>query len=353
VTVSRRDFLKQSGAALAVIPAIQDCPVSNLPQADGSIRELAMLALDAAKSAGATYADVRVSRAQSQSVATREDRVTNISDRDTMGFGIRVLAAGAWGFAASRELTRHEVQRVARAAVSQARANRRAIQRPIVLAPVDPVPDARWSAPARIDPFTIPIEDKVALLLRCNAEALKVRGTRFVTSNMFFIKDERTFASTDSTFTVQNLVRSLPSMNVTAVAPDSSDFQSRSSAEIAPMGRGWEHVLEADLVAKAPSWAEEAVRKLSARSVEPGRYDLVLDPSNLWLTIHESIAHPTELDRAMGYEADYAGTSFLAPPRSVVGKFRYGQPLMNIQADRRQEGGLATTGWDDEGVNGC
>jgi TldD protein len=350
VTVSRRDFLKQSGAALAVIPALQDRPASNLPQADGSIRELAMLALDAAKSAGATYADVRVSRAQSQSVATREDRVTNISDRDTMGFGIRVLAAGAWGFAASRELTRHEVQRVARAAVSQARANRRAIQRPIVLAPVDPVPDGRWSASARIDPFTIPIEDKVALLLRCNAEALKVQGTRFVTSNMFFTKDERTFASTDGTFTVQNLVRSLPSMNVTAVAPDSSDFQSRGSAEIAPTGRGWEHVLEADLVAKAPTWAEEAVRKLSARSVEPGRYDLVLDPSNLWLTIHESIAHPTELDRAMGYEADYAGTSFLAPPRSVVGTFRYGQPLMNIQADRRQEGGLATTGWDDEGV---
>jgi hypothetical protein len=174
VTVSRRDFLKQSGAALAVIPAVQDRPASNLPEADGSTRELAMLALDAAKSAGATYADVRVSRAQSQSVATREDRVTNISDRDTMGFGIRVLAAGAWGFAASRELTRHEVQRVARAAVSQARANRRAIQRPIVLAPVDPVPDGRWSAPTRIDPFTIPIEDKVALLLRCNAEALKV-----------------------------------------------------------------------------------------------------------------------------------------------------------------------------------
>ena len=102
------------------------------------------------------------------------------------------------------------------------------------------------------------------------------------------------------------------------------------------MGRGWEHVLEANLEARAPTWAEEAVRKLSARSVEPARYDLVLDPSNLWLTIHESIAHPTELDRAMVYEADYAGTSFLAPPRSVLGTFRYGQPLMNIQADRRQ-----------------
>ncbi len=309
-----------------------------------------MLALDAAKSAGASYADVRVSSAQSQSVASREDRITNMSDSQTFGFGVRVLAGGAWGFAASRDLSRAEVQRVARVAVQQARANRRAMQRPIVLAPVDPVPDGHWAAATRIDPFTIPIEDKAALLLRANAEALKVQGARFVNSSMFFLKDERTFASTEGTFTVQHLVRSLPSMNVTAVASDMSDFQSRDSAEIAPMARGWEHVLEADLVAKAPVWAQEAVQKLGARSVDPGRYDLVLDPSHLWLTIHESIAHPTELDRAMGYEANYAGTSFLAPPRDMIGKFRYGQDLMNIQADRRQEGGLATTGWDDEGV---
>ena len=357
MAVSRREFLKRSSAAVAAIPVVRIPPAAAgrsgalaLPQADASVRELAMAALDAARSAGASYADVRVSRAQSQSVATREDRVINLSDSDTMGFGVRVLVNGAWGFAASRELTRTEVQRVARAAAQQARANRRAMQRPVVLAPVDPVPDGRWAAPVRIDPFTIPIEDKVALLLRANAEALKVQGTRFVNSSLFFLKDERTFASTDGTFTVQTLVRSLPTMNVTAVAADFSDFQSRDSAEIAPMGRGWEHVLDADLVARAPQWAQEAVQKISARSVEPGRYDLVLDPSNLWLTIHESIAHPTELDRAMGYEANYAGTSFLAPPRSVLGTFRYGQNLMNIQADRRQEGGLATTGWDDEGV---
>jgi len=311
---------------------------------------MAMLALDTARSAGASYADVRVSHAQVQSVATREDRVTNMSDSETMGFGVRVLVGGAWGFAASRDLSRNEVQRVSRAAVAQARANRRAMQRQIQLAPVDPVPDGRWSAPARIDPFTIPIEDKAALLLRANAEALKVAGARFVNSNMFFLKDERTFASTEGTFTVQRLVRSLPRMNVTAVASDMSDFQSRNSTEIAPMARGWEHVLDADLVAKAPMWAEEAVQKLTARSVEPGRYDLVLDPTHLWLTIHESIAHPTELDRAMGYEANYAGTSFLAPPRDMIGRFRYGQDLMNIQADRKQEGGLSTIGWDDEGV---
>ncbi len=309
-----------------------------------------MLALDTARSAGASYADVRVSSAQSQSVSSREDRITNMSDSQTMGFGVRVLVNGAWGFVASRELERTEVQRVARAAVAQARANRRAMQRPIVLAPVDPVPDGRWAAAMRIDPFTIPIEDKAALLLRANAEAQKVQGVRFVNSQMFFLKDERTFASTDGSFIVQQIVRTLPGMNITAVAPDNSDFQTRASNEIAPMARGYEHVLDADLVAQAPIWAEEAKQKLGARSIDPGRYDLVLDPSHLWLTIHESIAHPTELDRAMGYEANYAGTSHLAPPRDMINKFRFGQELMNIQADRRQVGGLATTGWDDEGV---
>jgi TldD protein len=167
---------------------------------------------------------------------------------------------------------------------------------------------------------------------------------------MFFLKDERTYANTEGTFTRQTIVRTLPSLSVTAVASDQSDFQSRDSDEVQAMGRGYEHVEEADLAGRAPMWAEQAVEKLSARSVEPGRYDLILDPTNLWLTIHESIAHPTELDRAMGYEANYAGTSFLAPPREVIGRFRYGPEMMNIQADRRQEGALATIGWDDEGV---
>ncbi len=309
-----------------------------------------MLALDAARSAGASYADVRISRTRTQSVATREDRVTNLSDSDTLGFGVRVLVNGAWGFAASRDLVRDEVQRVARVAVQQARANRRASQRPVVLAPTEPVRDGRWSSPARVDPFTVPIEDKVALLLAANQAALRVRGARFVTSALFFLKDERTFANSEGSFTVQNLYRVLPQMNVTAVAADNSDFQSRASDEIQPMGRGYEHVTDSDLGGKAQMWAEQAVEKLSARSVEPGRYDLVLNPTHLFLTIHESVAHPTELDRAMGYEANYAGTSFVAPPARVINQLRFGSELMTIRADRRQEGGLATTGWDDEGV---
>ncbi len=357
MAVSRREFIRSSSAALATLGVATsrgDARVSPpgipLPQQDPSIRDLQQVALDAARGAGASYADVRVSRTRAQSVSTREDRVTNLSDSDTMGFGVRVLVGGAWGFAASRDLTRAEVQRVARVAVQQARANRRASQRPVELAPAPAVPDGRWASPARIDPFTVPIEQKADLLLRANAEALRVRGARFVNSSMFFLKDERHFANSDGTFTVQTIVRTNPSLNVTAVASDNSDFQSRASDEVQAMGRGYEHVEEADLVGRARLWAEQAVEKLSARSVDPGRYDLVLDPTHLWLTIHESIGHPTELDRAMGYEANYAGTSFLAPPRSVLNQFRYGQELMNVQADRRQEGALASTGWDDEGV---
>ena len=355
MSVSRRDFIGTSAGVLGasvLTPSLIARPsgLLPLPEQDPSIRELAMLALDAARSAGASYADVRISRTRTQSVATREDRVTNLSDSDTMGFGVRVLVNGAWGFAASRDLVRNEVQRVARTAAAQARANRRAMQRPVVLAPSTPVTDGRWASPARIDPFDIPIEDKAALLLRANAEALKVRGARFASSNMFFLKDERTYANTDGSFTVQTIYRTNPGLSVTAVAPDQSDFQSRNSDEVQAMGLGYEHVLDNDFPGRAQMWAEQAVEKLSARSVEPGRYDLVLDPTHLWLTIHESVGHPTELDRAMGYEANYAGTSFVAPPADVIGKLRFGSEHMNIQADRRQQGALATIGFDDEAV---
>ncbi|MBI1722962.1 MAG: twin-arginine translocation signal domain-containing protein, partial [Gemmatimonadetes bacterium] len=322
--VTRREFVKQTSAAAAAVGLATPGPARPLPQADGSVRELALLALDAARSAGGSYADVRVQRVRNQSVSTRENRVTGLSDGESFGFGVRVLVNGAWGFAASRDLTRTEVQRVARAAATQARANRRATQRPVVLAPADPVPEGRWASPIRTDPFTVAIEQKVDVLLSANAEALRVRGARFVNSSMFFVRDERTYANTDGSFTVQSIYRSNPGMNVTAVAPDNSDFQSRASDEVQAMGLGYEHIEQSDFVGQAPRWAEEAVQKLSARSVTPDRYDLVLHPTHLWLTIHESIGHPMELDRALGYEANYAGTSFLAPPERMIGRFRYG-----------------------------
>ncbi|HEU0302313.1 MAG TPA: TldD/PmbA family protein, partial [Longimicrobium sp.] len=309
---------------------------------------LAMRALDAARGAGATYADVRVSRNRNQDLATRERQITGFEDSETFGFGVRVLAGGAWGFAASRDLTLDEAERVARQAVAQARANAPARQRPVELAPVERYADGRWQSPIEIDPFEVAIEDKVGLLLEANAAALGA-GARFVNSSMFFVREEKTFASTEGTFTVQTIYRSYPQMTVTAVG-QGGDFQTRLSTPVQPMGLGYEHVRDARLVENASQWAQDAVAKLTAKPVEPGRYDLVLMPSHLFLTIHESIAHPTELDRIMGYEANYAGTSFISPIEDFLGKFRYGQPIMNIQAERSAPGSLATVGWDDEGV---
>src|SRR5262249_45087550 len=145
----------------------------------------------------------------------------------------------------------------------------------------------------------------------------------------------------------QTFIRVGPSFQTTAVG--TGGFQ-QYSEELAPRGQGWEYITSLDMPGNAAAWAQLAVEKLSAKSVEAGRYDVILDPRNLWLTIHESIGHPTELDRAMGYEANYAGTSFVAPPEKQIGKLRYGTDLMNIQGDRTQEGSLARCAWDDEGV---
>jgi TldD protein len=366
VTQTRREFVKTSSSAAvfaglaacappaAVTPASTTAPVApqtTAPRAgDPTANELAMLALDAAKSAGASYADVRFSRNRIQNIFTRERRVERLADNETYGFGVRALVDGAWGFAASRELTREEVVRVARQAVAQARANRGTLVRAVVLAPVTPTLDGSWRSPIVTDPFDVPIEDKVGLLLAANEAALRTKGARFVSSNMFFLREEKTLATSDGTMVVQTIYRSQPNLTVTAVAPDFSDFQSRESTDVQPMGRGYEHVVAAKLVENATRWAEEAVQKLSAKPVEVGRYDLVLHPTHLWLTIHESVAHPTELDRAMGYEANYAGTSWAAPPERVLGKLKYGSELMNIRGDRSQPGSLGAVGWDDEGV---
>ena len=353
---TRREFLQLSSAAALGLAAYRLPPQYRIaaptaqPLTDPTFKELAMRALDAAKSAGAEYADVRISQNRNQAIQAREHRVQSLSDSETFGFGVRVLVRGAWGFAASRELAADEMVRVARQAVAQAQANRAALERPVVLAPVTPTANGTWRGPAEIDPFEVPIEEKVALLLDANAAALKVQGAKFVNSGMFFLREEKTLATSDGTYVVQTIFRSQPQMTVTAVAPDFSDFQSRQSNDIQPMGRGYEHVRDAKLVDNATRWATEAVQKLGAKPVDVGRYDLVLHPTHLWLTIHESIAHPTELDRAMGYEANYAGTSFVSPPQKMLGKFKYGPEIMNIQGDRSQPGSLSACGWDDEGV---
>jgi TldD protein len=371
VTINRREFLQGTSAAAAALGLTTAAPsllsASSLTPwsrtdvarpgtpGDAVSRDLALLALDAARSAGASYADARISRNNVRNLSTRELRVVNLVDNETFGIGVRVLVDGAWGFAATSDLTRDEVIRVAQQAVAQARANRAAQRRPVELASVEPTPNGVWRSPARIDPFDVKIEEQVGLLLAANEAALSVlkpggRGMGFVNSSMFFLREEKTLATSDGTFVVQTIFRSQPSMTCQAVNVAAGDFQSRQSTDIQPMGRGYEHVLDAKLTENAVRWATEAQQKLSAKSVDVGRYDLVLDPTHLWLTIHEAIAHPTELDRALGFEANYAGTSFVSPPESVLGKLKFGPEFMNVQADRSQEGSLAAVGWDDEGV---
>jgi TldD protein len=354
--LNRREFLQGTAAAAALSTlgaqqalAERAYAAPAFPPPDDALA-LAQRAVDAAKAAGATYADCRVSRNQTQNVSTRDRRVQGVVDNETSGFGVRVLVDGAWGFAASRDVSADEVARVARVAVAQAKANRASLLRPVTLADKVPTPGGTWKSPIKVDPFDVPIEDKIALLMAANEAALGIKGARFVNSSMFFLREEKTFASSDDTKTVQTIYRAYPNMTVTAVSSDFKDFQTRESNDIAPRGLGYEWVTDAKLVENAPRWAQEAVEKLSAKPVEVGRYDLVLHPSNLWLTIHETIAHPTELDRAMGYEANYAGTTFVAPPEKVLGQLKYGSDIMNIRGDRNQVGSLSACGWDDEGV---
>jgi TldD protein len=283
-------------------------------------------------------------------VGTREHIVTGLSDSETSGLGVRVLVEGTWGFAASRTLSAASANEVARTAVAQARANRAAQRQPVELAPIGPAEEGEWRSPIEIDPFDVPIDDKVGLLLDANAAATRVAGARFASSSMSFVREQKFFASTDGIVTDQTVYRCWPRLSVSAVSSAGSDFQSRDSTPLQPMGLGYEYVRDADLVGNAPVWAEEAVEKLSARSVEPGLWDLVLLPSHLFLTLHESIAHPTELDRIQGFEANYAGTSFIHPVEDFLGSFRYGPDFMQIQGERSAPGGLATVGWDDEGV---
>ena len=356
---SRREFLAKAGltaSALALASRRLDAAETASPiltattEPDPAVKVLLLEALTAAKLAGAQWADARIQRARRQSLGTREQQVTNVSDTDTIGCGVRVLVDGTWGFSATRSLTKDGVSRAAKQAVALAKANRVARDRSVRLAPTESHPNATWKSSYTVDPWSIPVEEKVQLLMRANAEAMKVKNIRFVNSNLSFVKEERSYANSEGSMISQDVVRSWVTMSVTAISDDRTEVATRGPEVIQPMGRGWEYVLENDIVTNAPVWAEQAREKLTARSVEQGRWDLILHPSQLFLTIHESIGHTTELDRAMGYEANYAGTSFLAPPDQHLGKTRLGPDHLTIRGDRSEANALATIGYDDDGV---
>jgi TldD protein len=351
---TRRDFLRTTSAAAAGLALVSPVPAFARNESpplrgadtDPALKELLDEALQAARDAGATYADARIGRYRRQFIATRERQVTAVNDAESYGIGVRALVNGSWGFAATSNLGKDAVRLAAREAARIARAARGVQRRPVELAPVQAVTGS-WRTPVQTDPVDVAIEDKIALLLAANEAAMKVKGIRFVNSGMALLREEKHLATTDGTLTSQTFVRVGPQFTATAIGQ--GDFQSYTH-ELAPRGSGWEYVTGLDLPGNAEQWASFAVEKLTAKSVEVGRYDLILDPTNLWLTIHESIGHPTELDRAMGYEANYAGTSFVAPPEKVVGKLKYGPAFMNVQADRTQPDSLARVAWDDEGV---
>jgi TldD protein len=355
MSTNRREFLKTGAAAAAVtiagpslLGASSLAPPRFLdaPPTEAFASELAAEALNAAKDAGASYADVRIGRYRRQSISTRERQITGVSDTESYGLGVRTIVNGAWGFAATNNMTREGVVKAAREAARLSRAAKSVQRRPIELAPA-PVVKGTWMTPVTRDPLEVTIEEKVAMLFATNEAALKVPGIRFVNSGLQLLREIKTYANSEGTETTQTFIRVGPSFSATAV--NAKGFQSYTE-ELPPTGRGWEYVAGLDMPGNAAKWAQFAVEKLGARSVDPGRYDLILTPENLWLTIHESIGHPTELDRAMGYEANYAGTSFVAPPEKMINQLRYGSDLLNIQGDRTQDGSLARVAWDDEGV---
>ena len=349
---TRREFIRTSGVAAAALAAhphlLVDPSAQTLtaPGPDPVALSLANTALNAARSAGAQYADVRVGRYRRQSINTRERQVTGVNDSESYGLGVRTLVDGCWGFAATSTMTPAGAQQAALDAVVLSKAARAVHRKRVELAPVTPV-QGTWITPVRKDPIDIPIEEKIALLLAANEAALKVKGVQFVTSGVDILREVKTLLTSEGTNITQTLIRVGPSFQATAV--QSGDFQTYEE-ELPPRGEGWDYVESLNMPGNAERWASMAAEKLAAKSVEAGTWDLILDPTNLWLTIHESIGHPTELDRAIGEEANYAGTSFVAPPEKVIGTLKYGPPIMIIQADRTQEGSLSRVAWDDEGV---
>jgi TldD protein len=308
---------------------------------------IANLAIDMIRKAGCAYGEVRFCTYRMQNLYARDRSLSNLADNVSSGFGVRVLLDGAWGFAASHRTTVAEVERMVALAVDIAKGSRLSQQTKVSLAPVQAY-RARYVTPIKVDPFTIPIEEKAALLMQLNERLLSYgeRGIKKAYSFLNFTREEKTFASTEGSEIQQTIYRSYPGFGCTAVAD--GDAQSRGY-ERAPLNLGYEHVQAADLLSQVDRVAEEAMEKVHApKGPQDIRTTLILKPTNLFLTIHESVGHPTELDRVYGYEANFAGTSFATTEKQ--GNLQYGAPWINFRADRTQPGGRSTVGYDDEGV---
>jgi len=304
---------------------------------------LADTALRKASLAGVAYADVRIGSNQSEFLYARENKLKAVNFAVETGVGLRVLVNGSWGFAGSN--TVGEVDRLVDAAVENARAAARIQKSPIVIEDL-PAHRADWGMPVGVDPLTVPADAKAAHLLAINEAAMQA-GADYCAAMFQFVREQKFFASTRGSEIHQTRVRSYPFFRVTAVDRDSGRFATRDSLAAA-RGAGWDYIERCDLVCEAGRAGAEAREKLHAKPVEPGAYDVVIDPTNLFLTIHETIGHSTELDRALGWEADFAGTSFVTPDK--LDTLQFGAPMMTVIGERSQLEGLATVAFDDDGV---
>ncbi|MES2322797.1 MAG: TldD/PmbA family protein [Pseudomonadota bacterium] len=370
--MERRTFLKIGGGAAGalLVPVFGEAIAAEElmnPVGLAFKKSLADTALNAATKAGASYCDVRIGRYLNQFITTRDLNVENIINTESSGVGVRVIANGAYGFASTNDMSPDSIANAARQAVAIARANARLQSEPLRMAPVKGVGDVAWATPYKKDWRTVPVKEKAEMLIAANKAGLDA-GASFMTANLFQVNQQKYFASTDGSYIDQDIHRLWAPLTATAVDKATNRFRTRDGLA-SPMGMGYEYFdarpadkVQAaggvttlyrnsyDIVEDARAAAKHAREKLTAKTIEPGKYDLVLSPEHLFLTIHESVGHPTELDRVLGYEANYAGTSFATLDKWQTKKFKFGADRVNFIADKNEKGSLGAVGYDDEGV---
>jgi TldD protein len=311
-------------------------------------RKMAEAALTRAQDFHVSHADFRFERIRHQDIRVRDGRLQGASDSEDIGFAVRVVLNGAWGFASGVVLGTQSAIGIAETAVRTAQVAAAMTTRPVELAPEPAYPDVEWVSAYDLDPLTVPLGEKVDLLVNRSAQLLRAPGVEHSGASVRQVVENKFYTDLAGTTTTQQRVRLEPDLEVHGTNQDTGVFDAMRSIA-PPVGRGWEYLTGGyDWDAAVAELPDLLAEKLAAPSVEAGRYDLVIHPSNLWLTIHESIGHATELDRALGYEANYAGTSFATVDQ--LGRLQYGSPVLNITGDRTVPHGLSTIGYDDEGV---
>ena len=346
MSLTRRQVLKAgatTGAILALEPTLG---AARGLVTDPLVQSVVTAALDAAKKGGASYADARVHRRVEENVSVRDDHIEGVDWSERYGLGVRVLVDGAWGFASTSQVQPKDAARAAQLACEMARADAKILERKTELAP-NPAQIDVWQTPLLKDPFKIPVGDKAELLLAVAESLRKVKGVKYATAWLSSRLEWKFLVSSEGTQLEQSITRLGPRYFATAVDDASGEFVDRGWDGHGAQS-GWELIEQSHFLEDATRVAEEAVEKLNSPPAVAGKKDLILHPSNLWLTIHESVGHPTELDRALGDEANFAGTSFATVDK--LGKYTWGAPMVTLYADKTTPGGLATCGYDDDGV---